>query len=611
MNGYMQLANLVNLNHPGHYMHWSIFTISVANLIIIAVMVVLFGLALLIPFPRSKKSRSNTERSYTQPLPVSQLSHTYPEDADMWTARARNTALRHLPPDKLLPDRQPAYVSSWVYVFGVATLAALVLALISGTILSIGGSDWWHTSSLGHFDNSVHLWSVELFMAFMVIHLWGKFWMAAWRGKRALTWITGVIAFAASVIECFTGYLSQQNFDAQWIATNGKDAINVTGLGSFFNLMNSGQMLMWHIVLIPIILIAVIGGHVLLVRVRGVSHPLPTKRPKGKEAKHLAKVSDAAAWRGPTKQYDILKEGTIAILIVLGMVLILAAVLSSPDDPPVTIATWSKIAPADFMGATASELAGTSETATYGPPYNNADGSVQKVGVSWQLLAGVHQPINAPQTFVIQPLYVFAANNPGLSSALNKYNAASSEQQLAWNNAYTDALTKVTFTKNGVPIIPNANYGPVSTIVAAELTMARSGALDADLLAQKPFYGSDYTKPLLFIEDGNYFSSKAEAQHLTGEQWGVMNETGSYPGQPWLWLYTLWYQLPGFSASGNIDLIAIYMTAIGTFLLLAIPFIPGLRDIPRYVPIHKLVWKEWNNESNRKNKEDNDKDPKG
>jgi hypothetical protein len=27
---------------------------------------------------------------------------------------------------------------------------------------------------------------------------------------------------------------------------------------------------------------------------------------------------------------------------------------------------------------------------------------------------------------------------------------------------------------------------------------------------------------------------------LTGDQWGVMNETGSYPGQPWLWLYQLW-----------------------------------------------------------------------
>ena len=174
----------------------------------------------------------------------------------MWTARVRRRALSLLPPGKLLPDRQPAYVASWVYVFGVATLAALGMAIVSGFAIAVGGTDWWHTNPVGHFFNSMHLWSVELFMAFMVIHLWGKFWMAAWRGQRALTWITGVVAFLASIMECFTGYLSQQNFDSQWIATNGKDAFNAAGIGAFFNLMNFGQMLLWHVVLIPIMLVS-------------------------------------------------------------------------------------------------------------------------------------------------------------------------------------------------------------------------------------------------------------------------------------------------------------------------------------------------------------------
>ena len=42
----------VHLNQPGTYLHWSIFDISVANLMVIAVMVVIFGAALLLPFPR-------------------------------------------------------------------------------------------------------------------------------------------------------------------------------------------------------------------------------------------------------------------------------------------------------------------------------------------------------------------------------------------------------------------------------------------------------------------------------------------------------------------------------------------------------------------------------
>src|ERR1035438_4894144 len=130
-------------------------------------------------------------------------------------------------------------------------------------------------------------------------------------------------------------------------------------------------MLLWHVVLIPVVLIAIIGGHILLVRVRGVSHPLPTKRPHGRAARKAAAAADAAEWKGPTRRYDILKEATIASVVVFLLVIVLAAVLSSPNEPPVTVASWSKVAPADFMATVASELAGTSESAAYGPRYNN------------------------------------------------------------------------------------------------------------------------------------------------------------------------------------------------------------------------------------------------
>jgi hypothetical protein len=128
-------------------------------------------------------------------------------------------------------------------------------------------------------------------------------------------------------------------------------------------------------------------------------------------------------------------------------------------------------------------------------------------------------------------------------------------------------------------------------MLASELTLARSGAIDTDLLAQRQFYGTDYTRPLLFMEDGQYYSNLASDMGLTGDQWGVMNETGSYPGQPWLWLYQLWYHVPGWRNSANVDLIAIYMTGAATLLLLLVPFIPGLRDIPRWIPVHRLIWR--------------------
>jgi hypothetical protein len=589
------------MNSPSTLLHWSIFQVTVANLVLIAVMVVIFGAALLLPFPRGSRDESASAADPATDDAAQDGTAAAGDLADdgtagMWTARVRRRVLRALPPGKLLPDRQPAYVASWIYVFGVGSLAALGVAIVSGFGLALGGPDWWHYNPIGHFFNSLHVWSVELFMALLVIHLWGKFWMAAWRGRRALTWITGVVAFVASVIECFTGYLSQQNFDSQWISTSGKDAFNSVGVGAFFNVMNFGQMLMWHIVLIPIVLIAIVGAHVLLVRMRGVAHPIDAHAAEvagtGRLRRRAIAAADAAPWRGRERRYDILKEGAIASVIVVALTASLAGVLSSPDLPPLTIATWVRLAPADFLATAASELNGTSETATYGPPYNNQTGSTQRLLFSPAKITGVTQPVNAAQDFVIGPLTKLAADDPAIAAPLATYKAAPAAQQLKWANAYATAVTKVKFV-NGSPVVPAASDGPVPALMAAELTLARSGALDTDLLAQQPFYGTNFTKPLLFIEDGNYFVNKATALGLSGSQWGVMNETGSYPGQPWLWLYTLWYQVPGWTNSANIDMIAIYMTGLATILLLLIPFIPGLRDVPRLIPLHRLIWRNW------------------
>ena len=195
-------------------------------------------------------------------------------DPKSWTVRLRGRLEHTVPAGQVLPDRQPAYVSSWTYVFGVLTLAALLVVLVSGGVLAVGGATWWHVSSAGHFTNSVHLWSVELFFAFMVVHLWGTFWMAAWRGRRALTWVTGVVAFLASIGTAFTGYLTQSNFDSQWISTQAKDGLNSVGIGAYLNVLNPGQMLLWHVALLPLGLGVLTVLHVILVRRRGVVPPI-------------------------------------------------------------------------------------------------------------------------------------------------------------------------------------------------------------------------------------------------------------------------------------------------------------------------------------------------
>jgi hypothetical protein len=144
----------------------------------------------------------------------------------------------------------------------------------------------------------------------------------------------------------------------------------------------------------------------------------------------------------------------------------------------------------------------------------------------------------------------------------------------------------------GAVTVKASGAGPVPTMIGSLLALAQSGGLDGDLLTSRQFYQTDYTKPLLFMADGGLLAERAEAQHLLGKQWGIMNETGSYPGQTWLWLYTLWYQVEPFKASHNADALVVLVVGALSLLLVCIPLIPGLRDIPRWIPLYRLIWRE-------------------
>ena len=299
-------------------------------------------------------------------------------------------------------------------------------------------------------------------------------------------------------------------------------------------------------------------------------------------------------------RYDLVKELAIALGAAGLLGLVLAAAFSSPDVPQVTIATWAQSDPLDFVTTAADELAGSTTSAGYGNPYNTAG-----EGQSWGPIApqkwfGTRIPIDSANAFVIQPLQRASFSNANLASALKTWQDSDADQQGKWLDAYSKALPDATVTDGNVAVVAG-DYGPLPVMMANLLGIAQAGALDGLLVSGGRFYQTDYTQPLLFMGDGGYLSGLADQAHLTGSQWGMMNETGSYPGQTWLWLYTMWYQVFPFTSddgflglnAGNADLgIIILMTLLTTALAL-VPFIPGLRDVPRWLPIHRLIWRRY------------------
>jgi hypothetical protein len=300
------------------------------------------------------------------------------------------------------------------------------------------------------------------------------------------------------------------------------------------------------------------------------------------------------------ERYDLVKELVMALGAVVVLALIGAALLSSPDVAPVTIATWSQSDPVDFVTTATNELAGSTTSAGYGAPYNSAGPGQAWGPIAPQSWFGVRIPIDSATAFVIQPLQRASFSNTDLGAALSTWQNSTADQQTAWLDAYTKALSNATLS-DGKVAVATGDYGPLPVMMSNLLGVAQSGGLDGLLTINGRFYQTDYTQPLLFMGDGSFLSGLADQAHLTGSQWGMMNETGQYPGQTWLWLYTMWYQVFPFNSdtgfiglnASNADLGIIILMTLLTVALALVPFIPILRDIPRWIPIHRLIWRQY------------------
>src|SRR5450759_1546211 len=193
--------------------------------------------------------------------------------------------------------------------------------------------------------------------------------------------------------------------------------------------------------------------------------------------------------------FDLLKELVLALLGVAVLIVVLAAVVSAPDVPPVTIGSWSQADPVDFVTTASAELAGQSGTAQYGPPYNSTPDAAQALGpIVPQDWAGISTPIDTAKEFVLHPLELAATGIPTLTSALDTYNGADATQQQAWLDSYTKALGSAT-VENGQVTVAAGDYGPVPTLVGSLLGIARSGGLDGLLLENGRFFQTDFTRP--------------------------------------------------------------------------------------------------------------------
>ncbi len=225
------------------------------------------------------------------------VTDTGGDESFSWTEPSpwvRAWLVRNLPLRRLLPDKEPAYVSSLLYTMGVLTLGAFIVTIASGVVLAVGGVQWWHTSSLGGFVNSLHFWGVQAFFLFMAVHALFTYFVMGWRGGRGFTWVTGVLSFLLAIVTAFTGFLMMTNWDSQYIAQQAKDAFNSMGIGAVWNVMDVGQQFTMHVVVTAGLLGFVVLVHLGLIRRRGVAPP------PGEEHREVPDVAAQGGLRSPS-----------------------------------------------------------------------------------------------------------------------------------------------------------------------------------------------------------------------------------------------------------------------------------------------------------------------
>jgi len=534
------------------------------------------------------------------------------------TRRAKRYLRLDFTLEDALPTRMPVYVNSVVYLFGATALMALAWIVISGVVLTLGGPSWYHTNAVGRFANAVHFWSVQLFFVGLVLHFVTKFFLGAWRDGRWLTWVVGGLLLGLGVFTSLTGFLLQTNWDGQWIATQAKDAMNAAGIGAFFNTMNTGQVLTLHVAALPLAIAALLGLHIFLIRRDSPVRPYDD-RPNLANRAGAAKAGAGAAAAGageaelvgagrrtrenlrgiPLKPYDLLREGLIVFGLAAVVALALAIFVGAPDYPTVTGENVATKQPIAYLKTTVGILLGNEDSALtgYGPPYQNDDSAAQHLGpIAPATWFGATRPIDPAQDLVLAPLARVAQINPAYAQPLAEFQAAAPAQQQKWLAAYDKALGAATVSGDSVQL-PAGDYGPVEAMMNGMLGLGRAGLLEGALAAEgndfAPF-SFDYTKQLsYFAVAPPYFDTAAHLVQQGNPQWGIVHETGNYPGAWWLDGYQVWYEIPAIADADNADLLVVTIM-LGFFaLLMLLPVIPGLNRLPHGLKVYRVIWRDW------------------
>ncbi|MEI9938624.1 MAG: cytochrome b N-terminal domain-containing protein [Pseudomonadota bacterium] len=235
----------------------------------------------------------------------------------------------------------PRRTASWFYVFGSAALTVFLLQLVTGILLGLlyvpSASEAYrglqtinHEVSAGWFIRALHGWGSNFMVAIVLIHMVQVFLFGAHKYPRELTWLVGVLLLLVTLGMAFTGQILRFDQDAYWgLGIGASIASRVPLIGApLVKLMLGGPIIAastlsrffaLHVFVIPGLLIAFVGVHLLLVLKLGINDwPMPgrvVKRATYLEEYHELTQRDGVPFVPGAVTKDIVFSGAILLAI--------------------------------------------------------------------------------------------------------------------------------------------------------------------------------------------------------------------------------------------------------------------------------------------------------
>ena len=191
---------------------------------------------------------------------------------------------------ELTNEPVPYHMKHWWFALGGTPAYLFVVQVVTGILFAFYYQPAPATAyesvrfiteqaAYGWFIRSVHKWAATLMIAAVVLHQMRVYFTGAYRKPREINWMVGMCLLITTLMLGYSLVFEQLSFWGATVGANITDTLPIVGptlkqlmlAGDVYNAKTLPRFYVIHAAVLPVTLILLIGIHILIVRLQGVT----------------------------------------------------------------------------------------------------------------------------------------------------------------------------------------------------------------------------------------------------------------------------------------------------------------------------------------------------